>query len=157
MCITLDGLDSTIRSRTVALHACSFSRPKRVSIRPHKDSDAYAYHVRGGHGGVVCTQAGRNLFGHLGCGMMRALIDVCGPARMPSEPSEDSGNPCRRFFYNVETFSTQAGNRNNTGCIIFNIISIHVIHHTRSLFPARFPETGSKLDPRQPLFFHLFC
>ena len=42
--------------------------------------------------------------------MMRALIDVCGPARMPSEPSEDSGNPCRRFFYNVETFSTQAGN-----------------------------------------------
>ena len=111
MCITLDGLDPTIRSRTVALHACSFSRPKRVSIRPHKASDAYAYHVRGGHGGVVCTQAGRNLFGHLGCGMMRALIDVCGPARMPSEPSEDSGNPCRRFFYNVETFSTQAGNR----------------------------------------------
>ena len=69
------------------------------------------YHVRGGHGGVVCTQAGLNLFGHLGCGMMRALIDVCGPARKPSEPSEDSGNPCRRIFYNVETSSTQAGNR----------------------------------------------
>ena len=57
MCITLDGLDSTIRSRTVALHACSFSRPKRVSMRPHKASDAYAYHVRvGGHVGVVCIQ-----------------------------------------------------------------------------------------------------
>ena len=111
MCITLDGLDPTIRSRTVALHACSFSRPKRVSMRPHKALDAYAYHVRGGHGGVVCTQAGLNLFGHLGCGMMRALIDVCGPARKPSEPSEDSGNPCRRIFYNVETSSTQAGNR----------------------------------------------
>ena len=111
MCITLDGLDPTIRSRTVALHACSFSRPKRVSMRPHKALDAYAYHVRGGHGGVVCTQAGLNLFGHLGCGMMRALIDVCGPARKPSEPSEDSGNPCRRIFDNVETSSTQAGNR----------------------------------------------
>ena len=64
------------------------SGPKRVNMRPHKASDAYANHVRGGHGGGVCNQAGRNLFGHLGCGIRRALIDVGGPAGKPSEPSK---------------------------------------------------------------------
>ena len=107
MCVPLDGLDPTIWSRTVPLHACSFSGLKRVHMRPHKPSDAYADHVRGGHVGVVCNQAARNSFGHLGCGMLRALLDVGGPPGKPLEPSEDSGNPCGRFFLNVEDFSTQ--------------------------------------------------
>ena len=51
MCVHLDGLDPTIWSRAVPLHACSFGGAKRVNMRP---SDAYAYHVRvGGHVGVV--------------------------------------------------------------------------------------------------------